>query len=275
MGIPWLTIKEPQPYIRPRKTSVRKSAPVKVEPTKFDVKLPFLQNTNVKFTDNEIDMIKESAMPPNAGGSLTKSPSRLEQIKMTHFDSAAKPLEMGLPNSTYFTLQTQSSVETETDDIDLISLNGDEDDVDVAKIDPLPSSREYDNEFQRTIKNESNTCDDSITELQNQIWIYCHNSDDKQAKRPAFLYDFEITNENAIPHMSRGKKRLLAAIDDAAPESTYEQTTARKHSQSMLTERSFCARKMKDYFDKRNMWQPPFFDPPMQTQRRASRYLLA
>lgn len=263
-GVPWLTIKDPVPYIRPLNSTSRMSERSSETIRNYDPQLPFLGQTDVPFETDEIEIIKEIALSSShTSRPLAKIPSRLQQIRQSHQDLVGAVSSERITSSEY-TLKKQFSRKLEKDD-SIISLKNFEDEIDVAKADPLPKSdNATDADIVRSVFPDFEK-EMTAAEIPHQIWNYCHErntarpSDSKQLTFNT--YQGEIPGSKTLHHISRGRKRLLKAINDVAENA--ERIDEDKAEPPLLTDNSFCAKKTKEYFDKNFLWQPPFFEKPI------------
>ncbi|OHS96474.1 hypothetical protein TRFO_37328 [Tritrichomonas foetus] len=220
-GLPWVIIKPIKRNLKSRSNSVSRDLNIpgntQTPPKKPERQLPFLAHSSIGFNEDEISTINDSLNIDPQANIMYKTPSRLQQIKLTHFESAQKPLAMDIDTSTpYFVpTATGNTLDLERDG-SLISLNGEED---------LSTQIMQKNSF--IMSNPSQSISDLVirdepvlsSEVQNQVWIYCHNNKQDGEKTVAVPFSGCITDNLATESPSKGRKRLLRAIHKVADSS--------------------------------------------------------
>ena len=257
--VPWLMIHD-TPHFTPTRAMTRQaklqSPPVNETPK--DAPLPFLQHAHVKFTPDELKELTSSVESARRKGQLYRVPSKLQELKMTRFDSAQNPLAMDLELSTPYLVPTSTkNVDLGRND-SLVSFNGDDDYkfVETPRTTRVAGSGGY-----STLPFEDDESTVTIAELKNQVWAHTHRhreeSDDGKCARP-FTGGFVSTTREAV---SPGRQKLLRAIRRTATESRGSEMPSSAPVE-VLTERSYCAQRFHEYLRQRRIPQPAFLEKP-------------
>ena len=257
--VPWLMIHD-TPHFTPNRAMNRNSknkTQLLKPPEPKEAPLPFLQHAHIKFTPDELKEISTSIENVKHKGQLYRVPSKLQQIKMTRFDSAQSPLAMDLEPSTPYLVPTSTkNVELGRSD-SLVSLNGDESFavVETPRTTRTAGAGDY-SQFQFEMEGPAVTID----EIKNQVWAHAHRhreaSDD--GKRASLFMGETGSGAREVP--SRGRQKLLRTIQRIADE--YSEPMPQHRQPEVLTERSYCAQRLHDYLRQRRIPQPDFLEAP-------------
>lgn len=262
-GIPWLMVRANTPYKSPsRCCTVKENTRSQPYPIidRGDTKngqLPFLPSSKILFSDSEMDELKASIKSEEVESNMYKSPSRLQQIKMRHFDSAQTPFVMDIEKSAPYFIPT-STDKTFQEVADLISPR----DVVQEMIPQTVSFRSVDN----TSKQQQQIIDEkalTIEELKNQVWIYAHKKSPVDVNR-ADSYNGQLINDKAKLNVTEGKKRLLQAIFDA---NNFEKPEKPKVQTKINTERCYTAKRLYHFYESNHLQPPSFLDHGVNVER--------
>jgi hypothetical protein len=103
--------------------------------------------------------------------------------------------------------------------------------------------------------------DITIGEVRTQVWTYVHETKGSCESLKATEFMGEINGEInvAIPLVTRGRRRLLNAIRESSQCDGPEVWRPTRDPED-LTEKNYCARKLRDFLYKRNITQPDFLE---------------
>jgi hypothetical protein len=111
----------------------------------------------------------------------------------------------------------------------------------------------------------------SRDDLKTQVWLYAHGKQKRIATDRAelFLGHIDKQKKNSFPFLTRAKKRILRAVQGM--HSREEDEIWSEQQQVDLTETSFCARRLKEYIERKMLPVPAFLepcDPPSKSSLR-------
>jgi hypothetical protein len=264
-GVPWLMVRETPPFPRKSRDLSRTMSRGSRGQTADapGIPLPFLRHTHALFTPEEMVEVTTSIKKGQTGAALQRTPSRLQQIKSQHFKSSgsigdAMALD-GHPPDLYHVPTTPLSKPRDRPE-PLISARDDE--YGDLALGSAQSSRPSIGGGLMMPLSE----DITIGELRNQVWIYVHETKGSGEHPKATEYMGEIDVDVATPLVTRGRRRLLNAIRENS-QSQAPTIWPRTEDPEVLTERNYCARRLHDFLDKRNIVQPEFLEKRVTRDR--------
>jgi hypothetical protein len=107
----------------------------------------------------------------------------------------------------------------------------------------------------------------SITELRNQVWIYSEKVSGIHGAAKATGFPGQIHDNESIPVLSCGRRRLLTAIGESSATSRETRSLMASSPSELLTETSYCARRLHDFMCKRFMDLPDFLEERLVRER--------
>jgi hypothetical protein len=100
----------------------------------------------------------------------------------------------------------------------------------------------------------------SMDELRNQVWVFSHGSCPGPSPFHGLEFHGEIHDQQYTPEISRGKARILTAIRSASASTRVKEPWQISKPCQVLTTKSYCARRLHDFFEKKNLPQPAFLE---------------
>ena len=264
-GMPYVTIKPYKVKIRAKSTIQdfhQKIKPLN-EPPKIERRLPFLQNATIGFSEDEIRTINESINMDISANPLLRSPSRLQQIKLTHFESSQKPLAMDYePSTPYFQPTYADNLLDLEKDNSLISLHGEDD-----LTSQLNGKSTVATSTLSRMDSPLNDDDEPVSsrEIKNQVWTFCHDHQSKEDTIKAMPFN-SLFEENTINELlPRGRRKLLKVIHKIADDSCadYFDAVPEKRIDAPI-ETTYCAQRMSKFLQDKEIPLPTFLETKNQ-----------
>jgi hypothetical protein len=264
-AVPWLMVRETPPF-RPPKALLRTTPPAAGDITEQTSRLWFLNNTNQSFTPPEMIELK-SAITSSDGGSMLQTPSRLALIRMNKVELSQEKIALDLDNSAAYYVPTEPVSRGFTIDETIISPRSDNtQDLLVRNEGRMTTSSLSDKQPFSPQQSDQKL---SIEELRRQVWIYSHDVSGIHGAAKAVDFPFQIQDNESIPVLSRGRRRLLNAIGEASGTNNETLSVMMATESELLTETSYCARRLHDFMNKKFMDLPDFLEPKLLREKTA------
>jgi hypothetical protein len=110
----------------------------------------------------------------------------------------------------------------------------------------------------------------TIEELKEQVWVYSHKRSGGPDKERIGVFPGKMDGRAVVPVESRGRKRLLSILKKT-PHSEDVAVWPRAGQDVLLTEKSLCARRLRDFFQAKRLVPPEFLDMPIVLPRTGTR----
>lgn len=290
-GVPWVILKPTKQYKTSRPNSVARinhpsepplltipsnkggsqSSQTTQRSTQNLKRYPFLNNTSIDLNDDDILTLNESLNRGTPTQLSISSPSRLQRIKISRFESAQNPLALDVNPSEPYIVSTEpenipASEQLERDS-SLISINLEEDISDQIQMKSSLTSRAPTtadlSEMSKEVSMTSRHQPVSIKEVRNQIWNYCHSTQVKEQTKPIKTENLEAKIETGkiVVNQSPGKKRLIKIIHKVADESKADFCEKVPEMKVDMIENTFTARSFSKYLDEKDIMVPSYLSP--------------
>jgi hypothetical protein len=220
-------------------------------------------HTNALFTPEELNALNTSMRKREAGASLYRTPSRLQQIKSQHIKPTANPLARDVePEEPLFVPTDPSNPTRALDRADsFISIRNESED------DSNSTTLRSNHSRGSGVTSHSLTDDLTIGELRSQVWIYVHETKGVDDGHRATEFMGDIDDGHVMPLVSRGRRRVLTAIR-STPHSESPQIWPQTAEPEVLTDKNYCARRLHDYIDRKGLLQPGFLERRILRERQ-------
>jgi hypothetical protein len=224
--------------------------------------LPFLHHTNALFTPEEMVEVNLSIKKAQSGVAFARTPSRLQQIRSQHFkhpDAVGGVMALEIHPSDLYHLPTASPSKPQDRTEALISVRDD----DFA----LGSARSSRSSFGGGLMMPLSE-DITNSEMRSQVWVYIHETkgSGNRVKAAEYMGEIDLDVDVATPFVTRGRRRLLNAIRENS-QSEAPMIWPRRQDPEVLTDRNYCAKRLHDFLDKRNIAQPEFLEKRITRDR--------
>lgn len=291
-GVPWVIIKPTKQYKIARPSSVARvsnqneppllsipsnkgsqSSQTTERSVNIKNRFPFLDKTSIDLNDEDLITINESLNRDTKAQLSINTPSRLQQIKLSRFESAQKPLALDVNPSEPFIVSTAPDnipADLERDN-SLISINCEEDISDQIQMKSSITSRAPTSadlsEMSREVSMTSRHQPVSLKEVRNQIWVYCHSNESQ--KKPTHLIKTQLIDTKIESNTSKvvinqpaGRKRLINIIHKVADDSKADQCEKVPEMKiDKPIENTFTARSFSRYLYNQNIDVPSYLSP--------------
>jgi hypothetical protein len=229
-----------------------------------------LSGSTQSFTPSEVEQINLSVGTGHHAG-LQRSPSRLEQMRNSYLTYSQDNLAIDMdPSVSYFVPTAPVSRGIQRED-SLISIKCGEGEDFVSQSHTRTLITSVSDKPTSTTQISDKRL--SIEELRNQVWIYSHKVSGIQSESHALEFEGEIHEKQCSPIISRGRGRLLTAIRSATAFNRERDNWPGRRRPEVLTEKSYCARRLHDFFEKRKLPQPDFLEEKLIRHVDASGYM--
>ena len=244
---------------------------------------PFFENSNISFTKDEIEMLKEAdSSDVNSYLPVSRNPSRLEQLQFQKFEENES---VGSKKSAQKTIKPKTQLIYERSD-SVISLKpldlSEDDDSDMEpnnETSSQSSKLSKSSKSSNTAKNKVNisifdTESVTINDIKQHVWIYCHDKDKKEVKENENVRLFPVIFEHprdssgnitVHPILSRGERKLkkiakMTSKIEQEKEESRQKLELEKLQRREKFEQSYCAYKYQKYLYQRRCDIPDFLD---------------
>lgn len=106
------------------------------------------------------------------------------------------------------------------------------------------------------------------SEMRSQVWVYIHETKGSgtRVKAAEYMGEIDLDVDVATPFVTRGRRRLLNAIRENS-QSEAPTIWPRRQDPEVLTDRNYCAKRLHDFLNKRNIAQPEFLEKRITRDR--------
>jgi hypothetical protein len=205
-----------------------------------------------------MDELEAAVTRATVHSSLSPSPSRLTSIKLSRSDVENRAIALDLERPLAYVVRTQPPSRGFVADDPILSPKDDGSQHLLIRGDGRASSLTVsDGRDQSADQSDANV---SIEELRNQVWSYSHTVSAIHSESKPTEFPGQISDNESIPIVSRGKRRLLTAIGAASPTEEDPLLGLAMTEREVLGETNYCARRLADYMQKHFMDLPDFLE---------------
>jgi hypothetical protein len=197
---------------------------------------------------------------------LAQSPSRLSTIKLSRSEVEKRSVALNIGAPSAYVVRTQPPSRGFVVDDPILSPKDDGSQHLLIRGDGRTSSVTFSDG--RDPSADSSGSNLSIEELRNQVWIYARNMSGNHGESRPTEFPGIIRDNEAIPVVSRGKRRLLDAIGAASATNEGPLLGVTPTDRDLLVETSYCARRLTDFMTKHFMELPEFLEQKTLRDRR-------
>jgi hypothetical protein len=228
--------------------------------------LPFLHETATLFTASELTEVSNAMESPERELRPT-TPSRLMEIKtfqVAPTGSRTPTLTKSVRPPGIISPIIQKGSDLERED-SIISL------VDEFETATARGMAKMQLTGQLTSLSNAKLIGPAVTsdDLRPQVWIYAHDRIDSSDTGKIKEFPHEIVGREAFTCEKGGRKRVVDAIRKT-PHSAEEKIWTQKEPDELLTEKSYCAREVREFLTKKHWPQPRFLQESLSRDRTAS-----